>query len=63
MSREINRREFMKASAATGAVLMAGTLSSANAQDSNQSNFYRHNEGTSASEKEPVPHPCFQVSI
>ena len=33
MSKEINRREFMKASAATGAVLMTGTLSSAIAQE------------------------------
>ena len=33
MSKEMNRREFMKASAATGAVLMTGTLSSAIAQE------------------------------
>ena len=33
MSKEINRRQFMKASAATGAVLMTGSLSSAFAQE------------------------------
>jgi len=33
MSKEMNRREFMKTSAATGAVLMTGTLSSAIAQE------------------------------
>ena len=33
MLKEMNRREFMKASAATGAVLMTGTLSSAIAQE------------------------------
>jgi nitroreductase len=33
MSKEMNRREFMKASAATGAVLMTGSLSPAFAQE------------------------------
>ena len=33
MSKEINRREFMKTSVATGAVLMTGSLSSAFAQE------------------------------
>ena len=33
MSKEMNRREFMKASAATGAVLMTGSLSPAVAQE------------------------------
>jgi hypothetical protein len=33
MSKEMNRREFIKASAATGAVLMSGNLSSAIAQE------------------------------
>ena len=46
MLKEINRREFMKASAATGAVLMTGSLSSALAEELKPIQLLKPQEGS-----------------